>query len=166
MSLLEARSSHSSNPILQKALQGGKQPYNCGFLPVVKALSHRTQFLQTAVLKYCIQLAEALFHIFFPTEIQKMGKHWAASKRSSHILDTKKGAFCECNIYIHMKKTRNWSLSLIWIFSFRSVQPHPKFSIHTGQMKWVWKSCWPERELCWTLHTDKLGLFLENCPWW
>lgn len=135
MSLLEARSSHSSNPILQKALQGGKQPYNCGFLPVVKALSHRTQFLQTAVLKYCIQLAEALFHIFFPTEIQKMGKHWATSKRSSHILDTKKGAFCECNIYTHIKKNRNWSLFPWSEFSALGLFSHiPNFQYTQG--KW------------------------------
>lgn len=134
MSLLEASSSHSSKPISQKALQGGKQPYNCGFLPVVKALSHRTQFLQADVLKLCIQLAEALFHIF-TIDIQRMGKHWTASKRSSHISDTKNWAFCEYNIYTHIKKTRNWSLFPWSEFSALGLFSHaPNFQYTQG--KW------------------------------
>lgn len=117
MSLLEARSCCSSQPILQKALQGRKPPYNSGLLPVVKALSDRTQFLQADVLKLCIQLlfsyyssiAEDLYHIF-STEIQKMSKYWTASKTTLHISDTTNRAYCEYSIYTHINKASNSSL--------------------------------------------------------
>lgn len=102
MSLLKARSCYSSKSILQKALQGGKPPYNCGLLPVVKALSDRTQLLQANVLKFCIQLAEALSHIF-PNEIQKMSNIGQQVKEAD-IFQTLKIKHFVNAIFIHTYK--------------------------------------------------------------
>lgn len=165
MSLLKARSCCSYKSILQTALQGGKPPYTCGLLPVVKALSDRTQLLQADFLKFCIQLAEALSHIF-PTEIQKTSKYWTTSKRSSHISDTKNRAFSECNIYMHIQITAATHLFPWSEFSVLGLSTIYQIFITHRTNEVSFKKLLAREGTLLNTSYWQIGLFLVNCPRW